>query len=310
MEKEHGTEASRAVATIPKQGQLTQPEAMTILKLVYPNTPNEEIVRCAILCRDFGLHPLMKEVYIIPFKKKWKDKQEKWHEEENWVTVLGINATRKMMSQRGTFSYLDNTPRVMTKEEQESIFGEVDEANIVAITKLRTRKGEEAQGYGRWPKSKEPYGTDKGNNKANMAFIRSERNAFGRLFTDALPPGVEIVDEAYVEIPDVGKIEIGIGEIIEAEATVIEPEEKPEPKPKAKAEKVSPPAAEETVSEAQGDDIPITVDQTLDLTDLMRPKGGMSALGQYAKDKAWKIGKLEDLTFGQYKELKEHFEKA
>lgn len=228
LETQHGRETAKELATIPKHGQLNQDQAMTILQLVYPKAPQEEIVRCAMLCRDFGLHPLMKEVYLIPFKDKRTG-------QENYVTVLGINATRKLMSQRGTYSYLDNTPKVMNEETQMEIFGEVDTLNVKAITKLRTKDGLEAQGYGSWPKNKEPYGTDKGNSQANMAFIRSERNAFGRLFTDALPKGIDIVDDQYVDVPDVGKVSLESGEVIEGEAKEI-PESTPEPSTKAEPE--------------------------------------------------------------------------
>jgi len=65
------------------------------------------------------------------------------------------------------------------------------------------------------------YGTDKGNTKANMAFIRSERNAFGRLSPDALPPGIEVIDEDYTDVPDIGKVDQATGEIVEGEASVI-----------------------------------------------------------------------------------------
>ena len=210
MEQEHGEVRTKALLKLPTTGALTQNQAMHILKLVYPKAPEDEIIRCALLCRDFGLHPLMKEVYLIPFKDKAGN--------DNYVTVLGISATRKLVAQRGSYSYLDNTPRIMTEQEQRNIFGEVDAINIRAITKLKTREGLEAQGYGSWPKNKEPLGVDKGNSKANMAFIRSERNAFGRLFTDAIPQGVEVIDEAYVDAPDVGKIIDSTGEIIEQEA--------------------------------------------------------------------------------------------
>ncbi len=233
MEQKVGTQVARTVGDIPKQGQLTQPQAERILSLVYPDCPKDEVIRCAILCRDFGLHPLMKEVYLIPFK----DKDGK----ANYATVLGINATRKLMAQRGTYSYIDDTPRLMTDEEQMRIFGEVDKANIVAITKLRTKDGLEAPGYGRWPKEKQPYGTDKGNTKANMAFIRSERNAFGRLSPDALPPDVEIIDEAYAKLPEIkSSVDLETGEITEEEQPVEAEfaevsEEKTEEKPEEKS---------------------------------------------------------------------------
>lgn len=220
VEKEHGREGSKALATIPKQGQLTQSQAMTILQLVYPDVPENEIIRTAILCKDFGLHPLMKELYIIPFGTG---------EKRTWSTVLGINATRKMMARMGSFSYIDNTPRVMTEQEQMEIFGIVNIDRITAITKLETKGGLKAQGYGTYMKKDNPYGMDKGNSQANMAFIRSERQAFSRLFPDAVPQELEVVDEAYVE--GVGEVDTKTGEILEAEVTEL-PDE-PEPSPEA-----------------------------------------------------------------------------
>lgn len=232
MENEYGKGTTTALekAKIPTTGALTQPQAMHILKLVYPKAPDDEIIRCALLCRDFGLHPLMKEVYLIPFKDKGG--------KDNYVTVLGISATRKLVAQRGTYSYVDNTPRVMKDEEQKEIFGKVSNDEILAITKLRTKDGMEAQGYGRISKTGTFQGGDKGNTRENMAFIRSERNAFGRLFTDAIPQGIDVIDEAYADVPDVGKVDIESGEIVEGEATEIEETKTPhwapgdEPKPK------------------------------------------------------------------------------
>ncbi len=216
--EQHGEKTATALEQrrLPTSGALTQNQAMQILKLVYPEVPNDEIVRCAILCRDFGLHPLMKQVYIIGFFNKKTGKTD-------YATVLGINATRQITASKGSFSYADNTPRVMTKKEQENILGEVDETKIWAITKLQTQTGLRAQGYGFYPKSETPYGTDKGNTKANMAFIRSERQAFSRLFPDALPQGVEVVDETYIDVPEVGKVKIITSEITE-QSTELTPE--------------------------------------------------------------------------------------
>ena len=298
LEEKVGLQKAQTAVGIPKQGQLTKSQAIEILKLVYPGVPDEEIIRCAILCQDFGLHPLMKEVYIIPFGQGDK---------RTWATVLGINATRKMMAQRGTFSYLDNTPRIMTEDEQKIIFGEVDAKNIVAITKLRTRKGEEAPGYGRWPKDKEPYGTDKGNTKANMAFIRSERNAFGRLFTDALPQGVEIVDEAYVELPDIGKVDRATGEILEENVIEGEVVEVP-PETEEKLKELWPEAPEskqETKTEEK-DHTPITAAKLKSLQALLSEnKMGGVDLQKWcnADPRNWGIEKSTALESWQYDEI-------
>jgi len=290
-----GKASTTALEKIPTQGQLTQSQAMHILQLVYPDAPEDEIIRCAILCRDFGLHPLMKEVYLIPFK----DKSGK----ANYATVLGINATRKMMARHGTFSYIDNTPRVMTEKEQTDIFGEVQTDRIVAITKLRTKGGLEAQGYGHYMLKDNPYGTDKGNTKANMAFIRSERQAFSRLFPDSIPPEVEIIDEAYVEVPQIGKVDATTGEIVEGETKEIGEE---------------PIAADESVEE-QGteptnrDETPITAEQVKGIMTLLK-KNEMSVgdLGKWMvkAERVWKVRLMTDLKVWQYEEICKAFEKG
>ena len=197
-------QAHRALAVkgVPLTGLINQEQATAILKTIWKDAPDTEVYKAAMLCKDFGLHPLMKHVFLIKFK-------------DSWVTVLGIGATRLMMSRQGTFSYIDDTPRVMSKDEQERIFGKVDEHKIVAITKLRTKDGLEAQGYGKWAKTATAYGADKGNSGENMAFIRSERNAFGRLFPDAkLPRDVEIMDEAYLPPVSVERVNTETGEIL------------------------------------------------------------------------------------------------
>lgn len=221
MEKEYGKETTTALekARVPTTGALTQSQAMHILRLVYPEVPDDQIIRTAILCRDFGLHPLMKEVYILGFKNTKTGKTD-------YSTVIGIEASRKMAADRkGAYSFLDGTPRAATPEEIIQQYGknsEEERDNLISICKLKGEKGNEATGFGLWPKGKEPYGIDKGNTKRNMANIRSERPAYSRLPGGVLPP-IEVIDEAYIEIPEVGKVIESTGEIIE-----------PEPEPKSK----------------------------------------------------------------------------
>lgn len=229
MEKEHGKQTATALEKYhPSEGQLTQAAAMHILKLVYPHAPEDEIIRCAILCRDFGLHPLKKEVYLIPFKNKKTGKDE-------YATVVGIAADRKMAADRkGAYSFLDNSPRAATPEEITKQFGkdsEEAEKNLISICMVKGESGNQALGFGLWPKDSEPYGTEKGNTKRNMANIRSERQAVSRLPGKPLPP-VQVIDEAYAELPD--NVDTKTGEIIEGTATeVTEPEpggrQEPEP---------------------------------------------------------------------------------
>jgi len=191
MEEELGKEKATKLMKYEGVVSLTKAEATEILKTIWPQAPQVEVLKAAIVCHQYGLNPLMKHIFLIPFKKKGGG--------EDWVIVLGIKATRLIAHRCGTFSYLDGTPRVMTEEEQERIFGEVDDGKLWAITKLKDSKGNEAQGYGSWPRDEVPYGAEKGNTKANMAFIRSERNALDRLFPGEMPQGVEIGSEEYVE---------------------------------------------------------------------------------------------------------------
>ncbi|KKM81331.1 hypothetical protein LCGC14_1330780, partial [marine sediment metagenome] len=227
LEQEHGRVTSTALANIPKSGQLTQPEAMTILKLVYPKAPENDIIRTAIFCKDFGLHPLANEVYLIPFKDKW-------------VMVVGIPANRKMAHNlKGEFSFLDDTPRAASQEEIVKQFGaDSDEAklNVISVTKLEGVGGNKAIGFGLWPKKEAPYGLDKGNTQRNMANIRSERQAMDRLPGKPMPQ-VEVIDAKYTVLPDVGKVDTTTGEIkegiTEGELKEVPADEIPQPTPEA-----------------------------------------------------------------------------
>lgn len=301
MSQEHGQEKSTALAKsgLPMSGALTKVQAMELLRLVYPDVPDNEIIRTAVICRDFGLHPLMKEIYIIPFGQGDK---------RTWSTVLGINATRKMMARMGSFSYIDNTPRVMTKEEQELILGEVKDDRIVAITKLETKSGLKAQGYGNYLNKDTPYGMDKGNTKANMAFIRSERQAFSRLFPDAIPQELEIVDEAYVE--GVGVVDQKTGEIVASEVVKEITEET------STLETPVEPQPEETPAEGKGepaerDESPISKEQADELQTLLT-KANMQGkdLWKACKDSGWTITKFRDLKVWQFEDLKARIAKG
>lgn len=207
--EEHGKTTGTALAQLPTSGALTQPQAMHILKLVYPNVPEDEIIRCAIFCRDFGLHPLAREVYIIPFGDKFS-------------MVVGIPASRKLAHNlKGEFSYLDDTPRAATEEEIIKQFGKDSEeakSNLISVTKLQGEGGNLAIGFGLYPKADKPKGTDKGNSQRNMANIRSERPAMDRLPGKPMPR-VDVIDERYTTLPDVGKVDTATGEIIEGQVT-------------------------------------------------------------------------------------------
>ncbi len=226
MTENYGEETTKQLVAsgIPLSGLITKEQATEILTTVWKGAPEIEVYKAAMLCQDFGLHPLMNHIYLIKYDRYSKTGERK-KIGEDWITVLGIGATRLLMSRQGTFSYIDDTPRIMSEEEQIRIFGKVDTNHIVAITKLETKDGLKANGYGKYPKTGGYLmGEDKGNSRENMAFIRSERSAFGRLFPDAkMPsPDIEVVDEKYVPK---GAVAVEEGKIVEVEGRVLAPEE-------------------------------------------------------------------------------------
>jgi hypothetical protein len=184
--QEEGMTTETSLRRYEGQTNLTEKEATHILETCWPNAPRQEVVKAALLCKSYGLNPLMKHVFLIPFKRQ---------DGTDWVTVMGIKATRLLASRRKPYTYLDG-PRVMTDDEQKTIFGKIDFDRIWAICKVGDLQGSQAPGYGFWPKSGNPYGMDKGNSPENMAFIRAERSALDRLLPGEMPD-VEVVDERY-----------------------------------------------------------------------------------------------------------------
>ena len=167
---------------------ITQSQALYLLKTIWKDAPEAEVIKAAILCRQYNLNPLMRQVYLVQFGKEW-------------VTILGIKATRQIAQQalikRGIrYSYQDG-PRVMSEREQVKIRGKVEPEKIWAVTIIQDSFGNTFPGYGWWPANKQPYGSDKGNDAFNMAFIRSERNALDKLAPGELPD-VDTGDESYV----------------------------------------------------------------------------------------------------------------
>lgn len=185
---------------------LTRAQATEILKTIWPEAPEIEVLKAAIICHQYGLNPLMKHLFLIPFKRRKEGKVVG----EDWVVILGISTNRLIAQRRHHYSYLDMTPRRMTDEEQEKIFGEVDDTKIWAITKLKDMDtGAEVIGVGSWPMDEVPYGAEKGNTKLNMACTRSERQALDRQYPAEMPQGVEVMEEKYIDSPFISLSEGG-----------------------------------------------------------------------------------------------------
>lgn len=168
---------------------LTQKQAAFILRTIWPQAPEVEVIKAALICHMYALNPLMKHLYLVPFRGE---------KTTTWAPIMGIGATRLIASRVDRYSYVAG-PRMMTEQEQKEIRLEVDPDNIWAITVLQDSKGNSAPGYGSWPKHAIPYGSDKGNSKENMAMIRSERQAFDRLFPGEMPQEIEVIDTQYLD---------------------------------------------------------------------------------------------------------------
>jgi len=280
---------------------LTKVMATEILEALWPEAPQSEKARAALLCQTQQLNPLMHHVFIIPFNK---GKQN-----ESWATVIGINAKRLMASRKGSFSYIDDTPRVMTEEEQMRVFGKFDTKNLVVLVRLQDpRTGASVPGYGKWPLKKkvwkdgkaveadnDPYGTDKGNSMFNMASIRAESQALNRLRPGDMPQDIPVIDEAFAEeAGEEPKFDVeSTGRTIDTETgEIIEPETVPE------EEHDSEEAIDELVPEVAKKEKPksrINMDELRSMMDTLHWKDAtvISYLGNtFHVDKA---GELEDV---------------
>lgn len=199
---------------------LTREQAKEIVKTIWPKAPEIEVLKAAIICHQYGLNPLMKHLFLIPFKRKEQGKVVG----EDWVAVLGIKTNRLIAQRRHSYSYLDLTPRRMTEQEQEKVLGEVDDSRIWAITMIKDMDtSAEVMGVGSWPKDEVPYGVEKGNTKLNMACIRSERQALDRQYPGEMPQGVEVIDEEYLPIEGKSFIRLPEGDEKGDEQVVTQP---------------------------------------------------------------------------------------
>jgi len=277
MEQEFGTEKTKALDKYIGVVSLTKTQAKEILVAVFPEAPGPEIARAVMLCASYGLNPLMKHVFLIPFNEGTP--------KETWATVIGIKAKRLLASRRGNFSYVDNTPRVMTEEEQRTTFGEAYKDRLCVITKVKDpATGAEAPGYGFYLEKETCYGMDKGNSRFNMAAIRSESQALDRLRPGEMPVGFEVMPEEFIE---------GTYSEITPGSEVAKPKSNPPKQPKSPIEK----PGDKEPEWSPEDKTPITPEQIKELDALML-KAGMDnkALGQFCnKEMEWGITQKPDL---------------
>ncbi len=208
MQETIGVVKTQQLAKYEGVTSLDRVGAREVLRTVFPDAPEAELARAILLCVNYQLNPLMNHVYLVPFQRRERGQVVG----TDWATIVGRGAKRLMASRRGPYSYIDNTPRVMTQQEQLDTFGEYDEDKLWCITKLQDPKtGATAVGYGFWPKTKsvynkpgerepnQPKGTDKGNSMFNMGAGRSETQALDRLRPGEMPVNVPVMDEGLAE---------------------------------------------------------------------------------------------------------------
>lgn len=285
LESKHGTETTTALAQIQSRAVLNKEQATFLVQTLWGDAPTIEKAKAVALCVNYQLNPLMKHVYLVGYKRK--DGQGK-----DWSLMLGIQANRLIASRQGRFSYIDNSPRLMNEEEQKAIFGDVSTSDYRAICKLRDYTDDTTtQGYGVWPKSNQPKGTDKGNTPQNMAFVRAERQALDRLRPGEMPQNVEVIDADYEEVPIIANKETG--EIIE-----ILPETDVIPEPEAAEE------PGDTVTDKEVEELKVALaDYGVDRLGITNRKDAYSralqGVGVLAKAQEWQVKSLKDLTRDQ-----------
>lgn len=211
---------TNALSTIHRGAVVTEEYAAKIADILWKGAPDIDKRAAILYCATYNLDPLNNELNLIPFKNK--------NGGFDYVRVRGIKGDRRIAKNAGDYSYIDDSPRIMTPDEEKRINGEVDKKNMWAVCKTKNMTtGAVSVGYGCWPRNTEPYGEDKGNTKANMARLRAERQCLDRQCPGKLPPvdaKTLVIDDEYM--PAVDK---ATGEIVEGQAREIESPKEPAP---------------------------------------------------------------------------------
>jgi hypothetical protein len=229
-----GTSTEMALRQYEFTPALNRDQAREVALTLWPGAPEIEVKKVSMVCAQYGLNPLMKHVYLVGYNRKDRSGNVVG---TDWSMVLGIKAKRIIAARAKPYSYVDGTPRIMTEAEQIAVFGEVDAANLVFITKLKDRDGNIYPGYGKYSRTDVPKGVEKGNSRANMGMIRSESNALDRLVPgEQMPHDIETVPDEIINQAAQERVTVRIepptgperqvnpttGEITEIEGEVVE----------------------------------------------------------------------------------------
>lgn len=203
--EEHGVEKTKALSRYIGTGAMTKAIATEIVETLWGEAPAIEKGKAILLCSTYQLNPLMKHLYLVPYKRRDKegeyilDKQGK--AVQDWSMQMGIGATRLLAQRKHNYSYLDMTPRKATPEEVKKILGETADPNFVYgfvhIKDVDTKA--EAFGLRGISITDKIKGVEKGNTHLNMACVRAERLALDRQYPGEMPQDVEIIDERFIE---------------------------------------------------------------------------------------------------------------
>ena len=318
LEDEHGREKSIALSKYVGTTTMTKSIATEIVESLWGDAPTIEKTKCILLCQTYQLNPLRKHIYLIGYKQ-YKDRKLVVDGQGkpilDWSIQQGIGATRLLAQRKHNFSYLDMTPRKATKEEIEKIFGDTANPNsLYAFVHIKDNDtGAECTACRGIPKDYNVKGLEKGNTLLNQVCIWTERLALDRQYPGEMPPNIEVIDEAYAELPEIsGDIIESTGEIVEAEVRELplEPEDELFP-PDAEVELESEP---ETVVKVV-DQTAITAKQIEHVQKLMAdcdPPMDIAAMGKWCvNEKQWNgLRGLSGLEKWQYDEIVTAFEKG
>jgi len=218
MEQEHGPKKTGALAKYIGTAAITKVIATEIVESLWGEAPPIEKTKAILLCQTYQLNPLMKHIYLIPYKRK--DRAGEFIVDgqgnlvQDWSMQIGIGATRLMAQRKHNYSYLDLTPRKATQEEIDKILGDTADPNsIYGFCHIKDiNSGAEAFGLRGIPKKERIKGEEKGNTHLNMACVRAERLALDRQYPGEMPQGIEVVDERFIET-DYRVVEEKVGEV-------------------------------------------------------------------------------------------------
>lgn len=263
---------------------ISRNQALFLLKHIWPDAPLEKQIEAAMICQQYRLNPLMRQVHLVKYDHYEFDKAQNRRIKtgEDWSVILGIGATRQIAQDEGKYSYTDG-PRVLTEAEQETYLGEVDKMNLWMTTEITDRQGNKYRGLGFWPKDKDVKGGEKGNSKRHMAAIRSERDALKK-YQPGRIPDLDVTDEDYTPITNIDQALLEGQKEFEAQAEQDKADLYPE-------EPI--PATQPVVTQPEGKRDPATISSTADLARALWNDFGLRVSQQWAE---LKITSWNELT--------------